>query len=539
MLSSLKKLSAVDKLFALLRVIAIAGGVTWLFLTPLPSQQATRLFLTFGFFCFYSILLYTVILMKPDAIRTLYYFAFFLDLIFLFLLIRLTGGFQSDFLLAFLLLIALHSFYFGLHFGLFVAALASVTYLFAGGISAFPENWVVVALRIGFFFLTGAALGLLSRKETQDRERIEQLNRELVNERNKLSQILEGIDAGLILLDSERQILWMNRISESWFDASQEVCGRQCHEVIWKGERHCTECPTVRCLTSGKIETGELEYTFQGNGDVRYFRITSAPLPDENGNVERVLELFQDVTEEKELQLHLIQSSKLAAVGELASGTAHEINNPLSAIAVCVQEIAEALASPRSGNNKFDVDIRQNLDYIREEIQRCKRITTGLLNLARKSEHRKVPVDINQVLRNVVMLVRYKARKERKDIELKLTPNLPAVSGESDALSQVFLNLLLNAIEFTPAGPTIQIISGMQDEITLFVKIADQGFGISPQNLNKIFQPFFTTKPAGSGTGLGLPISQRIVKAHGGWIEVESQLNKGTTFTVYLPVGEG
>lgn len=538
MLPGFKKFSSVDQLFAVLRVITITGGISWIFLAYLSPLHQTALIRTFAFFCLYSIVLYLLIFFTPVKIRTVYTGALFLDLLFLYFLVRLSGGFESEFLLAFPLLVALHAFYFGLSPGLGVAAVSALVYLLAGSENIAAADPLTLALRIGFFFLAAAAMGLLSRKERLDRENIQRLNKELEQEKDKLSKILQGINAGLVLLDEQRRIIWLNKIGEEWFGPLKTVQGKKCHAAIWNGHRSCEECPTAHSLKSGKIESGEVEFSLNEQ-EVRYFRITSAPLPDENGKVDQFLELFQDVTEEKELQLHLIQSSKLAAVGELASGTAHEINNPLSAIAVCVQEIAESIAAPHHyGDQGFDAEITGNLEYIKNEIHRCKRITTGLLNLARKAEHRRAAVDINHLLRNVVMLVKYKARKEQKEIRLSLAADLPEISGEPDALSQVFLNLILNAIEFTPAGPSIEVTSGRENAEFIWVKVIDEGFGIAPQNLENIFKPFFTTKPLGYGTGLGLPISLRIVKNHGGRIEVESQLNKGTTFKVVLPINE-
>jgi signal transduction histidine kinase len=538
MLSRVKKLSSVDQLFAILRIITIIGGISWVFLTPLSQSAQTALIFTFGFFCAYSIILYLLIFLTSLQIKTVYYIALFLDLLFLYLLVRLTGGIQSDFELAFLLLIALHAFYFGLSVGIAVAATSSFVYLLAGNFQIDTSEWTNVALRTAFFFLGGVTMGLLSRKERIDRQRIQNLNKDLIQEKEKISKILQGINAGLVLLNTDRKIIWMNKISEEWFSSLEDVQGKKCHAAFWNDHRFCDDCPTARCLKTGKIESGEIEFS-RKNDEVHYYRITSAPLPNENGKIDRILELYQDITEEKELQLHLIQSSKLAAVGELASGTAHEINNPLSAIAVCVQEIAESLAAPHNaGDESFDAEISENLDYINNEIHRCKRITTGLLNLARKSEHRRAPVDINHMLRNVVMLVKYKARREHKEIRLTLAADLPILQGEPDSLSQVFLNLIFNAIEFTPADSTIEVRSGKENKDLIFVEVIDQGFGIAPQNLDKIFKPFFTTKPLGYGTGLGLPISLRIVKHLGGRIEVESKLNKGTIFKVVLPIEE-
>ena len=270
---------------------------------------------------------------------------------------------------------------------------------------------------------------------------------------------------------------------------------------------------------------------------MQFFKVTAAPLFNEQGQIEQVLELIQDITREKELNLQMIHKSKLAAIGELASSIAHEINNPLSSIAVCIQQIKEVINS--ENNSKPDLEeIKTSLESMKHEILRCKNITTGLLDISRKSSHRKVSLNINQVLMNVLTLLRYKAEKEHKLLELDLQPRIPEIIGEVDELAQVFINLILNALEFTPPRKRIFIRSGQQNERYIFVKVTDEGYGIPVQSINKIFDPFFTTKPPGAGTGLGLAISKRIVIAHGGEIQVESKLHSGTTFTVLLPLAE-
>lgn len=535
----LKKLSIVDKLFALLRILVFLGGSLWVWLSaPLLSHQISIIY-DFIFFGIYSILLYYFIFKFPGRIRQIYQITLYLDLIFIFWLVRFTGSFNSEFFLAFLLLIALHSFYFGLTTGIWVIFLSVFVYLFAGNFNLSSENYLQIGLRVAFFFLVGISMGLLSRKELLDRRKIENLNKELKirqdeleQEKNKLASILMGIDAGLILINTNREILWMNKVSERWFGPSEYYVGKDC-KSLFNTNSPCKKCPTEQTLKNGTIENTEIEYP-QENAGTRYYRITSAPLFNENKQIDRVLELVQDISEEKELQLHLIQTSKLAAMGELASGVAHEINNPLSSIAVCVQELTDFIVEDLEAE-KTEIAAIQSLECIKSEIQRCKRITTGLLNIAPRAEPRRVPVNVNELLRNVRLLVTYKADKEHKDLKLNLCQNLDLIMGESDTLSQVFLNLMLNAIEFTPAGKSVEIQTSDRNDSFVQVKIIDQGCGISSQNLDKIFKPFFTTKPTGMGTGLGLSISYRIVKNLGGDIKVESTPLKGSIFTILLP----
>jgi signal transduction histidine kinase len=543
MVSLLNKLSLVDRLFALLRILTFLGGYLWVFISPLSKTEQLYLFYNFSFFFLYSIILYWFIFHKPDSVRQIYRIALYLDLIFLFWLIRLTGGFNSEFYLAFLLLVALHSFYFGMETGFRVIILSTAIYLAAGNFLITSENLVTLGLRVSFFFLVGLSMGLLSRKENMDKLRIQNLNKELAKrqieleqEKDKLAHILMGIDAGLILYNTDKEIIWMNKVSERWFGPIKIHANKNCSS-LFQNKIICKNCPTTKTLNNGTIETQEIEYIHDNGGGQRFYRITSAPLFKENKTIDQVLELIQDITEEKELQLHFIQNSKFAAMGELASGIAHEINNPLSSISVCVQELVELLLDTVQDRETIS-EIIQNLESIKNEIQRCKRITTGLLKMVPRTEHRKVPLDINQILKNVRLLIRYKAEREKKKIIYKLSDNVPMIMGESDALSQVFLNLILNAIEFTPAGKKIEVKSGVENSTVVYVKIIDQGSGISSQNISKIFNPFFTTKPTGMGTGLGLPISQRIIQNLGGDITVESVPKKGSTFTVCMPISE-
>ncbi len=536
----LAQLNVIDQLFALLRILTLVGGVAWIFLAPIPERHRQLLFFNFTFFSIYSILLYVYIYFSPQHIRKAYLIVLLLDLSFLFILTRYTGGFRSDFILGFFLLVALHAFYFGLRFGLLVATASAFLYVLCVFGQITTSNLINLILRIAFFYLAAVSLGLLSKKEARDRQRIEQLyndlqkhRAELEQERDKLSKILMGIDAGLILLNREQRIIWVNRVAENWFGPLEKLKNQFCSFALWHNQEICQDCPTERCLRSGQIETKEIEFKTEDH-QLRFFRVTAAPLLNEQGQIEQILELMQDITREKELNLQMIHKSKLAAIGELASSVAHEINNPLSSIAVCIQQISDVLQTATSPSDDRQ-EIKMCLQSMKNEILRCKKITTGLLDISRKSANRKVPLNLNQVLLNVLMLVRYKAEKEHKTIELDLQQGLPQIIGEADELAQVFINLILNALEFTPVGKKIWIKSGKHETHFVFVAVQDEGFGIPVQNLSKIFDPFFTTKPRGAGTGLGLAISQRIVKAHGGRIEVQSKLHQGTTFTVFLP----
>lgn len=536
--------SNVDRWFALLRLLVMAGGFTWLGMASIPMPQRAFLLYNFLFFLSYSALLYFFILHFPQHLRQLYLTALLLDLIFLYWLVRYTGGLQSDFILAFFLLIALHAFYFGLRLGLLVVAASSLVYLLAGkfDLSALPA--AQLGLRLTFFLLIAVSMAMLSRKELSDRAHIEKLNAELEQrrfelqtEKEKLTKIIGGIDAGLCLVDRGTHLVWVNNVVESWFGPFERLRGLMCAQALWGNDGLCMKCPTVKSFRDGTVEQAELERT-TSSGQRKFYRLTSAPIRNERGEVINVLELIQDVTEEKALQAQLAQSGKLAAIGELASGIAHEINNPLGSIAVCVEDLSEMLNNGKLAAAPTERDIQECIQSIKNDINRCKRITTGLLNFSRHKAPQFEPVEVNQVLRNAALFTRHKAEQSHLQIKFDLSPDLPLVMAETDELAQVFLNVLINAMDFSPAGKSIEVFTEKHGQNEIAIRIVDHGAGIPWVNLPKIFSPFFTTKPPGQGTGLGLAISQRIVKRHGGRIEVQSIVGKGTTVTIILPVAE-
>jgi signal transduction histidine kinase len=295
----------------------------------------------------------------------------------------------------------------------------------------------------------------------------------------------------------------------------------------------CTNCPTVKSFCDGTVAQAELERT-DPSGQRKFYRLTSAPIRNAKGEIINVLELIQDVTEEKALQAQLAQSGKLAAIGELASGIAHEINNPLSSISVCIEDLSEMLGNGQI--KQAQPDILECIESIKNDIQRCKRITTGLLNFSRHKEPQFEPTDVNQVLRNTTLFTRHKAETLHLEIKCDLCSDLPLVMAEADELAQVFLNILINAMDFTPRGKSIEVYTERHGQNEIAIRVVDHGAGIPWVNLPKIFSPFFTTKPPGQGTGLGLAISQRIMQRHRGRIQVQSVVGKGTTVTVILPI---
>ncbi len=219
-------------------------------------------------------------------------------------------------------------------------------------------------------------------------------------------------------------------------------------------------------------------------------------------------------------------SEKLASIGRLAAGVAHEINNPLTGVLTFAHLL-------RDKPNMDDQD-RQDLDLIIHETSRAAEIVRGLLDFARERPALKEPLDLNDVVRRTVRLIRNQKLFERIVIQEELGAGLPAVEGDMNQLQQVLLNLSLNACEAMPNGGTLTISTGRNGD-RVQVKLVDTGCGISREHFAQIFEPFFTTKPVGKGTGLGLSVSYGIVQQHGGALDVESEEGQGSTFTIWLP----
>lgn len=244
--------------------------------------------------------------------------------------------------------------------------------------------------------------------------------------------------------------------------------------------------------------------------------------------------------EKRQMSTQLIMAGKFAEIGEMSSGIAHEINNPLQVMKAEYGMLHTVLGEIERGEAACDREnialLRDSIDQIDLQIERCKKITQGLLKFARQSEASLETMDVEKFLAEVVKMIENRAHSDGVRIILETEKNLPPILSSPDQLQQVFLNLLNNAIYALQhrREPAIRICT-IRENDALCITISDNGCGIPPQNLKKIFIPFFTTKPVGQGTGLGLSTCYGIVERLGGRIHVASQLDSGTTFTVKLP----
>jgi two-component system NtrC family sensor kinase len=235
----------------------------------------------------------------------------------------------------------------------------------------------------------------------------------------------------------------------------------------------------------------------------------------------------RQMAELKQTQAQLVQSTKLAAIGELAANIAHEINNPLTTVLGFASFIAERL--------KTDDPMREELTLIQDEAARARDIVRDLLQFSRQRDFMPETASLNHVLEQVLTMVRRQGAFGSVTVHEEYAPDLPGVEVDVSRIKQVFLNIINNAVYVMPDGGSLTIRTTATSR-SVRVDFQDTGPGIAPEHRDRIFDPFFTTKPEVSGTGLGLSVSLGIVQSHGGTIEVESEVGKGTTFTVALPL---
>jgi signal transduction histidine kinase len=259
-----------------------------------------------------------------------------------------------------------------------------------------------------------------------------------------------------------------------------------------------------------------------------YYSISTYPLI-EDGDILGVVEISRDITNEINVQKTMMHQEKLASIGRLSAGVAHEINNPLTTILTTAMLLQEDIEPDHS--------MYAELETIAKETLRCRKIVTSLLDFARQTKPDKKMHDLNEVVRESLLLTKKQAAFKDVGVEHDLAPQMPPIMVDKGQIQQSLINLVLNAVESTDAGGYVKVTTQyipLKKEIRVLV--ADNGHGIAKENVDTIFDPFFTTKDDGSG--LGLAITHGIIEQHNGSIDVESSPGNGTTFTIKLPLNK-
>lgn len=305
------------------------------------------------------------------------------------------------------------------------------------------------------------------------------------------------------------------------------LLGLHCYAALHERKEQCPDCRIMESLNHG-VETIRIERRWEQNGDPQEWEVRTFPVVNKRGQITQALSLALDVTERHRLETARARDAKLAAVERLAAGVAHEINNPLVAIIANSQLLQRELGPD---------DIHQeSVDLIAQAGDRALRVVQDLLDLAQQEQYRFVPTDVNETLRSAVNLVKHQFISESIVLEVNFQSGLPLIMASQDHLQGVWLNLLLNARDALRGQQGRVLIRSVAEKDNIAVSIEDNGIGISTAELPNLFEPFYTTKEPGAGTGLGLSVCHRIIRHHGGRIQVESSSESGTSFTVLLPV---
>lgn len=354
--------------------------------------------------------------------------------------------------------------------------------------------------------------------------RVEQRTQMLSRAKREWELSFDTIDTPLTVVNTEDLLIRRaNRASARVSNRELQSLkqGVKCYEFLFDRSSQCIGCPVGPSLKT----PGFLEFTH----GARTFVASVYPKDDEPIAVCH----YRDVTDERALTRRLVESEKMIAIGNLAGGVAHEINNPLGGILAFSQ-----LMKRDPGRPAQDIEA---LELIEESAMRCKRIVESLLKFSRRSklEDRRI-FDLGKAVEDAAVLFRAQIKKHpRAKLELRLAPSLPSVYGDPAQLGQVMLSLLQNGLQALPNFEgTLMVDTGLKDAHCYFT-ISDTGCGIPEENMSRIFEPHFTTKPPGEGTGLGLSIAYRIVEDHGGYFVVKSKPNEGSAFTVMIPVQPG
>jgi len=392
---------------------------------------------------------------------------------------------------------------------------AGITILLLGGDLMLPaaKRWMVLQTDLvlgGVLLMITGVIGSISDKKREVMDM-------LVRDRNFLCQLFHALPVGVLALDRGKRVTLINGAAEEIFGLDgQDVAGRAVDQI----PGFPTELILPLCRDT---PVHGVELTLTGERRVVVGDVSPLGAPGDGW-----LLLFKDLTEQKYIEKELARSSRLALIGEMAAGMAHEIRNPLTVIRGFAQ-----LLKGRGGR-----DVTSYATLIMEEADRINRLLEDFLLLARPMRSVFKELNLAGLLRSLCKSLEVEVRKAGVRLQLRMHRPLPAVTGDAQQLRQAFANVIVNAIQATPAGGLVTVsVNPSPDRNYLEVTIADTGKGIPAELADRIFDPFFTTKE--DGTGLGLAIVNRVVHDHGGELKIESQPNCGTVLTVRLPIRAG
>jgi two-component system NtrC family sensor kinase len=359
---------------------------------------------------------------------------------------------------------------------------------------------------------------------------------EVEAQRRFIEAIIDSLPLSLYAIDRDFKIVAWNRNRElgELGIPRGSVLGKNIFHVLTRQKRDLLEGEFKRVFSTGEIERIEHEAVTK-DGEIKHWLISKIPMwIDREGGVSHVITVGEDISDRVEAHRAVARAEKLAAVGRLAAGVVHEINNPLATISACAEALESRVNEGAFEGTEALEDLREYLGLIRSEAFRCKSITMGLLDFSRTRSSGRTPVDLGEVVDSAARLLSHQKRGSGISFDIQRAANLPTVSGDPGQLQQVIIALATNAVDAMPNGGQLSITTKRNGNSVL-IEVTDTGFGIAHEDVAKIFEPFFTTKEVGKGTGLGLAVCYGILTEHGGSLDVQSTPGVGTTFTISLP----
>ncbi|MBL8985713.1 MAG: PAS domain-containing protein [Gemmatimonadetes bacterium] len=357
-------------------------------------------------------------------------------------------------------------------------------------------------------------------------------SREITEQRRFTGLVIDSLPVGLYVIDRAYRIQFWNRKRETGTQGLRrdDVVGRPVFQVLTRQPPEQLKSEFDRVFSTG--ESVQVETVVEQGGERRVYLMSRLPMRLEGDAITHVITIGEDVTEARNVQEQVIRHEKMAAVGQLVAGVMHEINNPLATIAACAAAVDARLGT------QAEPAVKEYLEIIDKEVQRSTKIVDGLLEFSRPHPspgRPKADVDVNKVIERTLFLLKHHRRFKRLQVETDLGPPV-AVRANDEQLIQVLMALMLNAVDAMPDGGVLTLrskrVTGRHEAI---IEVKDTGSGIPKAHMSKIFEPFYTTKPPGQGTGLGLSIAYGIMQDHGGRIDVESEVGRGSVFRVVMP----
>ncbi len=348
--------------------------------------------------------------------------------------------------------------------------------------------------------------------------------------------VLDALPVSLYVVDRDYRIVTWNRHREVGAQGipREAAIGRDVFDVLEKYPQGRVREEFERAFRTGRIERIE-QQTVADDGSTRHWMVSKVPMKDAySGDVTHVITVGEDVTVRVEAIHAINRAEKLAAVGRLAAGVVHEINNPLATIAACAEALEQRIEEGSFEASDAADDLSEYLGLIKSEAFRCKTITTDLLDFSRIRTGERTAIDLGDIVRSAANLVSHQKRGEGITYVIEIDHDLPMVSADGGQLQQAVIALATNGIDAMPSGGKLTFRAFSKGN-RVMIEVVDDGTGIPPENMPKVFEPFFTTKEVGKGTGLGLAVCYGIISEHGGRLSVRSNVGKGTTFSIFLP----